>query len=904
MTAPHPSAHPFDAADRPPRRTDDPERVPHGSDLPPDRPSLNPDLGLPPTGDAPRPIDPSRTGAVWVTGTGAFLLLAAAAVFVAVRWAEIPASVKLAAIAAVTGTFLLAGRRLRASLPATAGALFHLGAFLVPVDVAALAVRVELGWAQLLLVEGLVCTVTFTLAARSERSVVLRWAAAASVVLATAGLGATTPAPAPVLLAGVAAIALVLGRTDDAVPWALTAGLSPVAGLALTATGLAPGVLERVGLAGGQPRLVGLVAGTVSAIVLGTVAQRRFDPGLAYLAFACVVSGAFVSGADLDPTAWAGAIAGCALLASLEAAALLARNDRFWSRPADELATLAEVLAVPGSAIAAGALLLSPIVVLQSTRGAAAAGLLTATWVMADLRRRAGRGTPVSLALLLGGRFPPTTIGIAACLPAAIMLATGSGPVAAVSLVATAAVLLVGGRPLAAGVAVLATTLAPLATLGSRDDALFSSGPVPDTTTLQLVCAAATGIAGSLLLARAARWRTNLDDDLRRPYQPTTWALAAMAPVPLAVASVVARAETGAGGIVLVLTVGLAWLVALAADPAHRSAASPFSGQQRGGNRPFLRRERSLWPATATRLVATTLVLGACGGVGNIEALVVAALVTALVVIDAVRLDEPTLSLGLLAALPALTAAAGEAAGLTTPRTGVGMTLAAVVVAGLASLLPGRWRLPLGAAAGTVAALGLVLATGEAAALADALLVVGGTVVAGGIATRRSDVAVAGGAAMTLGAWSRLVDADVSVSEPYLVPVAGLLLLAGWRSRTAASSWVTTGPAVALLGGAALVERLAGGGGGHALVAGAVGVAAVAAGGAGRLAAPLLLGTALLVALAAHESLGVTAGVPTWAWLALGGSTLLGAGVALERAQLGPLESGRRLVDVVQQRFR
>ena len=81
-------------------------------------------------------------------------------------------------------------------------------------------------------------------------------------------------------------------------------------------------------------------------------------------------------------------------------------------------------------------------------------------------------------------------------------------------------------------------------------------------------------------------------------------------------------------------------------------------------------------------------------------------------------------------------------------------------------------------------------------------------------------------------------------------------------------------------------------------------VVAVAAGGRWRLAAPLVLGTGLLVALAVHESLGVTASVPTWAWLALGGTTLLGAGVLLERAQLGPLESGRRLVDVVQERFR
>jgi hypothetical protein len=65
-----------------------------------------------------------------------------------------------------------------------------------------------------------------------------------------------------------------------------------------------------------------------------------------------------------------------------------------------------------------------------------------------------------------------------------------------------------------------------------------------------------------------------------------------------------------------------------------------------------------------------------------------------------------------------------------------------------------------------------------------------------------------------------------------------------------------------------------------------------------------VLGTALLVVLAGHESLAVTAGVPTWAWLALGGTILLGTGIALERAQVGPLETGRRLVDVVQERYR
>lgn len=51
------------------------------------------------------------------------------------------------------------------------------------------------------------------------------------------------------------------------------------------------------------------------------------------------------------------------------------------------------------------------------------------------------------------------------------------------------------------------------------------------------------------------------------------------------------------------------------------------------------------------------------------------------------------------------------------------------------------------------------------------------------------------------------------------------------------------------------------------------------------------------------ESLTTLAGVPTWAWLAAGGATLLCAGVALERSATSPVEAGRRLVDVVDDRF-
>ncbi|MDQ3898635.1 MAG: hypothetical protein M3326_15560, partial [Actinomycetota bacterium] len=102
---------------------------------------------------------------------------------------------------------------------------------------------------------------------------------------------------------------------------------------------------------------------------------------------------------------------------------------------------------------------------------------------------------------------------------------------------------------------------------------------------------------------------------------------------------------------------------------------------------------------------------------------------------------------------------------------------------------------------------------------------------------------------------------------------------------------------------AALAERVTGGAGWHGLVAGAVGTAAVALGGWRKLAGPMVVGTGLLVAVTVHESLGALAGVPTWGWLSLGGALLLAVGIALERSDTSPVEAGRRIVDVVAERF-
>src|SRR4051812_3605622 len=115
-----------------------------------------------------------RTGATWVAATGAFLLLAGAAVFVAVRWDQLSEPAKLAVVGALTAAFLCGGRVLRRSLPATGDVLFHLGAFLLPVDLAGIGLRSGMGWRPLLVAEGVLGIVALGGLAALTGSVVLR----------------------------------------------------------------------------------------------------------------------------------------------------------------------------------------------------------------------------------------------------------------------------------------------------------------------------------------------------------------------------------------------------------------------------------------------------------------------------------------------------------------------------------------------------------------------------------------------------------------------------------------------------------------------------------------------------------------------------------------------------------
>jgi hypothetical protein len=201
---------------------------------------------------------------------------------------------------------------------------------------------------------------------------------------------------------------------------------------------------------------------------------------------------------------------------------------------------------------------------------------------------------------------------------------------------------------------------------------------------------------------------------------------------------------------------------------------------------------------------------------------------------------------------------------------------------------------------------GLVMSAADTRLLATDLVVVGGLAVAGGAVLGQRHAVVAGTGLVTGGLWLHLAAAQVEVTEPYVLPLAAFALAGGLAARRQApelSSWVTHAPAVALLGGAALAERVAGGPAWHGLVAGIVGAVAVTVGSAHRLVGPLLVGTVLVVTVSIHETLGVTAHVPTWVWLCTGGLALLAAGVGMERRDLGPVDAGRRVADVLRTRY-
>jgi hypothetical protein len=820
-----------------------------------------------------------------VASTGAFLLLAGAAVFVAVQWDRMSELAKLAVVLGLTAAVLVGGRWLRRTLPATGDVLFHLGAFLLPVDLAGIGVYAGVAWRPLVLAEGVLGVVALGGLGLLTGSVVLVWAGILSMGVLAAGIASVSPVPAPVVLAAVALVVELTrrrteadgsdtgaGRRFDRMPetaagvWAAVAGLAPVLAAAVTLfVPVGSGTLAELGLTtpGGAA-----LAAALAALVLGRQAHLDQDLTRAFLAVAVLLVGAaatlVTAGLQFQPVV----VALAALFVVVEVAALVTRPDPLWHRPTGVLAELAEVAANLGAVVAGLLVVLLPLNAqddLQPRVGLAAAMALAAIgWLTADIRRYRGTPRPLGLALLRGGCWPPATIPLALSAVAAVALGTGSELATAVALLAVAAGLLASGRPLGTAVAAAAVPWAVLTSLTHPAGGML------------------VGLAGAVILAVAAIGRARIDD-----LDPAGGALAVLATASAFAGIGVATPDIGLPA-AIAAAVAACWLLAFLLD---QGPLQP--GDRRLGD---VARAALLVPVGASFLLAPQEALPATIGAVLLYA------------VDAVRLDRPEVALGSAMTAQAVVAHLALANGLDLGGTGLALCIGAVVWAGLAAVVDGRWRLPFlaGAAAGLILGLGTTVVAGDAGDLSTALLVTGGLGIGAGVATGRAWLAHAGAATCTIGIFGHLALAGVVASEAYILPVAAQLLVVGGqarRVRPSLSSWLAYAPSAALLGGAALAERMAGGAGWHAIVAGAVGMAAVAIGGWSRTAGPLVTGTVILVTLTVHESLATLATVPTWAWLAAGGTVLLATGIALERTDTSPVEAGRRIADVVADNF-
>ncbi|HUP86340.1 MAG TPA: DUF2157 domain-containing protein [Acidimicrobiales bacterium] len=832
------------------------------------------DVPSPPVDPAEGPPDGSRAGATWVAATGAFLLVAAAAVFIAVRWDTLPEPAKLALVGALTGAFLVGGRALRRTLPATGEVLFHLGAFLLPVDVAGLCVRANVGWRNLVLAEGIAGVAALGTLGTTTGSVVLATAAASSVVVLAVGVAATTILPAPLVLAGAALAAHLARRRREAIAWATIAGVAPVlaAGVgntlaALSRRDLGGGTLAELGLAGGgTAAAVALASGIVCAAVLAREAHERKDLGLVAIAATSLVCGASTAWVSADPSTDVGLLTAPAVFVALELVALAVVRDAFWRRPARWVATTGEVIAALAAPVTLAYVLIAPAVEEgidlfgdnppwePEPVGATALGLLAAGWLLAGWRRQSPKPSIVE-AVRAAVADDRTVVFAFLAAVAGVVVGSASTAVIAAALIAAAVGLAATRGALATSLAIAAAGWAPVVLAPTHEALVLPVG---------LVAAAA--------LAHATRRHTSA----------AVIVPIAAASVTIAVsASLFGRHHYGTTGALLAAVVS-AWLIALVVERPSTIAAHLV---------------RVSW------LVVTAATVAATPG----EALPVLLATTALSLFDAARTDDSRVACAAALTGPGAIFAASALADVTQAESGVVLAGAAAVLYGFAALTPASWRLPLLSAAATSISVGLVLSSTDTPRFAEAIVVTGGVLIAGGVTLRNAVLAHAGAVVATFGIAVHLSFDGVTATEPFLLPVALQLLVIGAQLRRGdkdvPSSWMAFGPSIVLLGGAALAERLADGAPWHALVAGAVGVVAVAAGGWRRLAGPLLLGTALLTTVTVVETLHTLAGVPTWAWLAAGGTTLLLVGVGLERSATSPSEAGRRLVDVVAERF-
>ncbi len=808
----------------------------------------------PPTIDAPPPTDESETerrglsavpAATWIALLGSALILFAAVAVVASNWDTIGQSFRVAGLALATGVLLVGAERTRRVVPATASIVAHVGTYLVPFVGIAVMSLFGFTWPTCLAVGGAALIVTTHVQAERWRRVTMHLAQVAGFALAATGLAALTGTTGG-LIAIVGAVGLlVVGAQRRSVGLSMLAVFSPVL-TALADAGIGAGTLERAGLVGERLSWSGPAVGLIAATIIGAVAlQRRSNP-LMLFAVASPVIGLVTGLAAIDGSdvAW-WTVPALAVIAA-ELGWYLLPTDRFRSTIGEWITFFAGTLAVIawfGPALVQFDLfdsgLAFPWAIPTVITGLAIA-LATLRWHTLDSR-----------AVDLG-----IAAGLATAIATLIAFDTPSvvGSIAAVAATALAAFL---SRRLGP-VAIHATALWALAAIIDID----AVSVIEIAGSLSLLVA----LVGIVVGTRARLAATN-----------TVVGWAEM--------SVIACATTGA---------------ALAIVPGHGPAAALVAVTVVAVLSAMIARSLTIWAvaaigtagAIALDTATATIPMDATYWVGWAAA---AAALTALWAIH----RSPIASFAAGVAATFAGAAAIGATGVspedftvmamlaTTALTGLAFTMqrrspldASAIAAGFLLLVTTGFPLDPVWVSGVWVVLGLQLATYGAIMRLDPLRLGGVSLAA---------VATASWWFTTdLNDWflSVIEPADIRVADLWLAAASLVALVAGvtLRSTMQANSWVAYTASLVIPGlwltsvhvDRATVWAL------PLLLT--IGVGAAAVGAWQRLAAPLVGGTLLTAAGVFLATGSDLTNVPTWIWLALGGSTLLGTAVLIERA--------------------
>ncbi len=773
-------------------------------------------------------------------------MLLAAAIVVVSNWDTIGRSFRFAGFALATAGLIAVAERLRSTVPTSAGIIAHVGAFLTAgVGIAGLSLF-GVTWPTCLLVGGLIAVVATEIQSRRWEVQTFLLGQVAGVSMAATGLGDLTGTTGGLVAAIAAGGLLVAGAQRRAAAISILALLSPLL-TALTDAGIGAGTLARAGLVGERLSWSGPMVGVMAALVLGIVATQRRNNGLTLMAVFAPVIGIVtgLSAVEASATAWLSVPALVVIAAEL--GWWLLRSDRFSRQIATVVTGLSGTLAVMAS-VTPQLAVTDPTDSLIRYPWALPVAITLLAMALATTRLRRADHHVADL-----------TLAAAAVAAGALAIAFDASPwiVALASLVAVPASAFFSRRLHPIAVYLPATWAL---------EAIVDLDPDASTTTFLFATALFASLVGTIVVTRAR----------------------------------LAAGNHWMGWVELTPVTAVCSVTAIEFVPEYAPAAVLTTGSL---------------IALAMMLVERRVVPWGVAAIGTLGLLTADAAIGAESIdpsywfgwtVAAAALFAASLATGSrLASYGGAAASVGAAATLlagfhVTAEEFIGATMVAVAaLTGLAFTIQRRSPLDAAAIAAGVVLLATTVLDVDPAWISAIWVVLGLQVTAYGFVSRLWPVAL-GGAVVTLTAaasswfttglhgWfvDAIAPAGITVGDLWAAAASVMALVVGNAARRheGVNSWVAYSGALTISGlwlTSVQIDRETV----WALpLAITIGLIGVAIGGWRRLAAPLVGGT-LLTAVSIFVASGSDLReIPTWAWLAVGGTALLAVAVLIERA--------------------